>query len=103
MTPHLGASTSEAQINVALDVASQVNDVLSGRDATSAVNIPSLKPNKLEPVKEYMSISESIAKIASQTMEGNLRGIEIVVRGNLANLDVSPLEVAVLKGILSGI
>ena len=101
LTPHLGASTSEAQINVALDVASQVNDVLSGRDATSAVNIPSLKPNKLEPVKEYMSISESIAKIASQTMEGNLRGIEIVVRGNLANLDVSPLEVAVLKGILS--
>lgn len=101
LTPHLGASTSEAQINVALDVAYQVKEVLSGGNATSAVNIPSLKPQKLEPVKEYMSISESIAKIASQTMEGNLRGIEITVKGNLANLDVSPLEVAVLKGVLS--
>lgn len=101
LTPHLGASTSEAQINVALDVAGQVKEVLSGGDASSAVNIPSLKPNKLEPVKEYMSIAENIAKIASQTLEGNLRGIEIEVRGNLANLDVSPLEVAVLKGVLS--
>lgn len=101
LTPHLGASTDEAQINVALDVASQVKEVLSGGDATSAVNIPALKPQKLEPVKEYMPIAESIAKIASQTMEGNLRGIEIEVKGTLANLDVSPLEVAVLKGILS--
>lgn len=101
LTPHLGASTSEAQINVALDVAGQVKDVLSGGDATSAVNIPSLKPQKLEPVKDYMSISESIAKIASQTMIGNLREINITVKGNLANLDVSPLEVAVLKGVLS--
>ncbi len=101
LTPHLGASTSEAQINVALDVAGQVRDVLSGKDATSAVNIPSLKPNKLEPVKEYMPLAESIAKIASQINAGNLRGIKIVVKGNLANLDVSPLEVAVLKGVLS--
>ncbi len=46
LTPHLGASTSEAQINVALDVAEQVKNVLSGGDATSAVNIPSLKPQK---------------------------------------------------------
>ena len=101
LTPHLGASTDEAQINVALDVATQVKEVLSGGDATSAVNIPALKPQKLEPVKEYMPIAEAISKIASQTMVGNLRGIEIEVKGNLANLDVSPLEVAVLKGVLS--
>jgi len=101
LTPHLGASTSEAQINVALDVANQVKDVLSGGDATSAVNIPSLKPNRLEPVKDYMKVAESIAKIASQEMEGNLRSIDIEVKGNLSYLDVSPLEVAVLKGVLS--
>ena len=101
LTPHLGASTSEAQINVALDVAEQVKEVLSGGDATSAVNIPALKPQKLEPVKEYMPIAESIAKIASEILDSNLRGIKIEVKGSLANLDVSPLEVAVLKGVLS--
>ncbi len=101
LTPHLGASTNEAQINVALDVAQQVKDVLSGKDATSAVNIPALKPQKLEPVKEYMPIAETISKIASQIAKGNLREILIEVKGNLANLDVSPLEVAVLKGVLS--
>ena len=101
LTPHLGASTNEAQINVALDVANQVKEVLSGEDASSAVNIPSLKPQKLEPVKEYMPIAESIAKMASEILDSNLRKINIEVKGNLANLDVSPLEVAVLKGLLS--
>ncbi|MCD8024994.1 MAG: phosphoglycerate dehydrogenase [Candidatus Gastranaerophilales bacterium] len=101
LTPHLGASTSEAQINVALDVASQVKEVLSGGDAASAVNIPALKPQILEPVKDYMPLSEAIAKIASQTLTGNLRKIDIEVKGNLAGLDVSPLSVAVLKGVLS--
>ena len=101
LTPHLGASTDEAQINVALDVAHQVKEVLSGGDATSAVNIPSLKPQKLEPVKDYMPIAENISKIAAQILDGNLRSIEIEVKGTLANLDVSPLEVAVLKGVLA--
>ena len=101
MTPHLGASTSEAQINVALDVAQQVKDVLSGGNATSAVNIPSLKPQKLEPVRDYMSIAENIAQMAAQICKGNLKNIEIEVKGTLADLDVSPLEVAVLKGVLS--
>jgi len=101
LTPHLGASTSEAQINVALDVAQQVKDVLSGGSATSAVNIPSLKPQKLEPVKDYMSIAENIAQMASQICKGNLKNIEIEVKGTLADLDVSPLETAILKGVLS--
>ncbi len=101
LTPHLGASTSEAQINVALDVAEQVKEVLSGGNATSAVNIPSLKPQKLEPVRDYMSIAENIAQMAAQITKGNLKNIEIEVKGTLANLDVSPLETAVLKGVLS--
>ena len=101
LTPHLGASTSEAQINVALDVAEQVKEVLSGGNATSAVNIPSLKPQKLEPVKDYMSIAENIAQMAAQISKGNLKNVEIEVKGTLADLDVSPLEVAILKGVLS--
>ena len=101
LTPHLGASTDEAQINVALDVANQVVDVLSGRNATSAVNIPALKPQKLEAVKEYMDLAENIAQIASQLSIGAVKELDVSVSGKLSALDVSPLEIAILKGVLS--
>lgn len=101
LTPHLGASTEEAQLKVAEDVAEQIRDVLAGGSARSAVNIPSLKPAKLEPVKDYMQLAENIGELAMQMSSGNLRGIYITVKGTLADLDVSPLETAVVKGVLS--
>jgi len=101
LTPHLGASTSEAQLNVAIDVAGQIRDVLTGGQATTAVNIPSLKPEKLEPVKEYMQLAENIGELAQQITEGNLKSIEIIAKGKLATLDISPLETAIIKGIFS--
>ncbi len=101
LTPHLGASTEEAQLNVAIDVAEQIKDVLLGGSARSAVNIPSLKPEKLEPVKDYMQLAENIGELAMQMSTGSLKGIYITVKGSLADLDVSPLETAVVKGVLS--
>jgi len=101
LTPHLGASTSEAQLNVAIDVAQQIKEVLSGGSATSAVNIPTLKPEKLEPVKDYMQIAENIGELAKQIVGGNLQSIEIIANGKLATVDISPLETAILKGIFS--
>ena len=101
MTPHLGASTSEAQINVAVDVAKQIKEVLSGGSATSAVNIPSLKPSVLEPVKDYMTLAQNVGELTDQIIEGNLKSIEMTFKGNLASLDVSPLETAILKGVFS--
>lgn len=101
LTPHLGASTDEAQINVALDVAQQVVDVLSGGNATSAINIPALKPQKLEAVKEYMGIAENTAQLASQLAKGSIKKIDISVGGKLSALDCSPLEIAIIKGVLS--
>lgn len=101
LTPHLGASTSEAQLNVAIDVANQIKEVLSGGSAASAVNIPSLKPEKLEPVKDYMQLAENIGELAQQIVEGNLKAIEIIAKGKLASLDISPLETAILKGVFS--
>lgn len=101
LTPHLGASTSEAQLNVAIDVANQIKEVLSGGSAASAVNIPSLKPEKLEPVKDYMPLAENIGELAEQIVEGNLKAIEIGAKGKLASLDISPLETAILKGVFS--
>jgi len=101
LTPHLGASTDEAQINVALDVANQVVEVLSGRNAQSAINIPALKPQKLEAVKEYMGLAENIASIASKTAKGAIKEINVITSGELNEKDVSPLEIAILKGVLS--
>lgn len=101
LTPHLGASTSEAQLNVAIDVANQIKEVLSGGSAKSAVNIPTLKPEKLEPVKDYMQLAENIGELAQQIAIGNLKAIEIIANGKLASVDISPLETAILKGIFS--
>jgi len=101
LTPHLGASTSEAQLNVAIDVAHQIKEVLTGGSATSAVNIPSLKPEKLEPVKDYMQLAENIGELAQQIVSGNLKSIEISAKGKLATVDISPLETAIIKGIFS--
>ena len=103
LTPHLGASTQEAQMNVAVDVAEQIKEVLSGGSASSAVNIPSLRPDKLEPVKDYMQIAENSGELAMQISKGSIKSIEITAQGELAELDIQPLEVAVLKGVLSSI
>lgn len=101
LTPHLGASTKEAQMNVAVDVAEQIKAVLSGGSASSAVNIPSLRPDRLEPVKDYMQIAENSGELAMQFTGGMIKTIEITAQGDLADLNIQPLEVAVLKGALS--
>ena len=101
MTPHLGASTAEAQFNVAIDVAEQIKEVLSGRSAKAAINIPALKSSVIEPVKDYMSLAENIGALVKQLSKGNLKNINITVNGNLSELNVAPLEVAVQKGIFS--
>ena len=101
MTPHLGASTAEAQFNVAIDVAEQIKEVLSGGSAKAAINIPALKSEILEPVKEYMSLAENLGELVVQLSKGNLKDINITVSGILSELNISPLEVAVQKGIFS--
>lgn len=101
LTPHLGASTKEAQFNVAIDVAEQIKEVLSGGSAKAAVNIPALKPSVVEPVKDYMKIAENLGELVAQISTGNFKSIQITVNGNLSELNISPLEVAVLKGIFA--
>lgn len=101
LTPHLGASTEEAQLNVAIDVAEQIAEVLKGGSAKSAVNIPSLKQEKLEPVKNYMQIAENLGTFIRQYTKGSAQNLEITVNGFLSELDISPLKTAILKGFLS--
>ncbi len=101
LTPHLGASTEEAQLNVALDVAEQIRDVLSGGLARSAVNLPAMRAETISPVKPFMSLAEDLGAIAAQMADGAIQEIKIEAKGELANKNIDPLVVSVLKGVLS--
>ncbi len=103
VTPHLGASTVEAQVNVAIDVAEQIVEVLKGGAARSAVNIPSMKPELIAPVRPYMSIAEKLGSLASQIVKGAVSKVEVEYSGEIAENNTSPLTTIVLKGLLTPI
>ncbi|MEB3302921.1 MAG: phosphoglycerate dehydrogenase [Cyanobacteriota bacterium] len=101
LTPHLGASTAEAQENVAIDVAEQIRDVLLGLPARSAVNIPGLTPELLNQLKPHLLLAETLGQLLSQMGGGQLSELEVRLQGDFASLQSQPLVVAALKGILS--
>jgi D-3-phosphoglycerate dehydrogenase len=101
LTPHLGASTEEAQIKVAVDVAEQISEVLKGGSARAAVNIPTMRPEVVEPVRPFMGLAEKLGSFAAQLLDGAIERIEILYHGGLAGKNVEPLTVAALKGALS--
>ncbi|MCX5726974.1 MAG: phosphoglycerate dehydrogenase [Candidatus Saganbacteria bacterium] len=103
VTPHLGASTIEAQVNVAIDVAEQIIEVLKGGAARSAVNIPSMKPELIAPVRPYMSIAEKLGSLAAQIVKGAISKVEVEYSGEVADHNISPLTTVVLKGLLTPI
>lgn len=99
-TPHLGASTEEAQTNVAIDVAEQIVDVFQGRTARSAVNMPALSPEVLAAVQPYLPLAEKMASLASQTVEGRASRVEVRLSGELSAVDAGPIVRSVLVGLL---
>ncbi len=101
--PHLGASTEEAQFNVAIDVVEQIIDVLKGGQARSAVNIPSMKPEVINKVKPFMPLAEKLGILAGNLAQGAIQSVAISYFGQTAENEVAPLTIAVLKGMLSGI
>lgn len=101
LTPHLGASTEEAQINVAVDVAEQIRDVLLGLPARSAVNIPGLYPDALEKLKPYLQLAETLGNLVSQLAGGRVDFLDVRLQGELATSNSQPVVVASLKGLLS--
>ncbi|MBI5078669.1 phosphoglycerate dehydrogenase, partial [Candidatus Saganbacteria bacterium] len=102
-TPHLGASTVEAQVNVAVDVAGQIIEVLRGGAARSAVNIPSMKPELITPVKPYLGIAEKLGGLAAQVTRGAIQKVTVEYSGEVAEHEVSPLTTIVMKGLLTPI
>ncbi|MBU4373492.1 MAG: phosphoglycerate dehydrogenase [Euryarchaeota archaeon] len=99
VTPHLGASTEEAQINVAVSVAEQIVNALKGLPVKNAINMPYVKPDVMQIIEPYLPLAEKMGKLCTQLM-GNYEKIEVSYSGEIADKDVAPLTLAVLKGLL---
>jgi D-3-phosphoglycerate dehydrogenase len=101
LTPHLGASTEEAQVNVAIDVAEQIRDVLLGLPARSAVNIPGLRPEVMQKLRPYLQLAETLGNLVGQLAGGRVEELTVRLQGDIAGGDTQPIMVAALKGLLS--
>jgi len=99
-TPHLGASTEQAQLNVALAVAEQVRDYLLTGVINNAVNVPSISKELASRIRPYLVLGEKLGRFQGQLCTGAIEQIEIEYSGAAAELDVAPITVAVLKGLL---
>ncbi len=99
-TPHLGASTSEAQVNVALQVAEQMSDYLVNGGVTNALNMPSLSAEEAPKLKPYMALAEKLGSLIGQLAHGNLTNISIEREGAAAQLNGKPITGAVLSGLM---
>ncbi len=101
VTPHLGASTFEAQENVAIDVSEQVINILRNEPYKNAVNMPPVPANVLNKLQPYFKLGESLGYFVAQIADGAISEITIQYSGDLADVDTAPLSRHVLKGILS--
>jgi D-3-phosphoglycerate dehydrogenase / 2-oxoglutarate reductase len=101
LTPHLGASTVEAQFNVAIDLAEQMRDYLTIGVTKSPVNLPFMRPEILKSLGRYVWLAEAMGTIAGQLGDGTVKEVEIIASGELATKDITMLSVAALKGVLS--
>ena len=100
LTPHLGASTAEAQVLVAEEVAGQVLDVLEGRSARYAVNAPLLTPETARVIAPYLPLAEILGRFFAQFSRGGVHTLTLEIAGELAEHEASPLTAAVLRGLL---
>jgi D-3-phosphoglycerate dehydrogenase len=100
-TPHLGAATSEAQENVALQIAEQMADFLLTGAVVNALNMPSLTAEEATRLKPYMKLAEQLGSFAGQLTESPIRAVAIEYEGQLAELNVKPLTAVALKGLLA--
>ncbi len=100
-TPHLGASTREAQENVAVAVAEQVVDYLVAGTVRNAVNVPSVPSDQLPALSPYINLAERMGLFMAQVAEGGFTQIALEYSGEVASLKQEPITLAALKGILS--
>lgn len=102
-TPHLGASTREAQESVALQVAEQVADALMDRVIRNAVNVPSVEPEVYQKMQPLLDLARRLGRIMAQILEGQLQRITVGYHGDVTAFPTSPLTSEVLRGLVEAI
>ena len=102
-TPHLGASTGQAQLNVSTAIARQVAEFLTNGVVRNAVNVPSVSGELLEQIRPYLALAEKLGRFQGQLCPGSIEEIEIEYAGDVADLRVAPITIAVLKGLLESV
>ncbi|SFK10844.1 D-3-phosphoglycerate dehydrogenase [Halobacillus dabanensis] len=100
-TPHLGASTIEAQENVATDVSYDILEVLHGGTVRNPVNLPSVSSEMMEKLSPYFNLSERLGAFLSKVVEGTLERVNVYYSGELLDVDTMPLTRIAVKGILA--
>ncbi|HEU0097929.1 MAG TPA: phosphoglycerate dehydrogenase [Allosphingosinicella sp.] len=99
-TPHLGASTTEAQVNVAIQVAEQMAEFLVRGGVTNALNMPSLSAEEAPRLRPYMALAEKLGSLVGQLSHGAIAGLSIEAEGAAAELNMKPITGAVLAGFM---
>ena len=99
-TPHLGASTTEAQVNVAIQVAEQMSDFLVRGGVTNALNMPSLTAEEAPRLRPYMELAEKLGSLIGQVEGLRIKGVSVEVEGAAAQLNQKPITGAVLAGLM---
>lgn len=102
-TPHLGASTSEAQINVAIEIAETVRNALLGRGIANAANFPSVSAEAYKVLSPYINLGEKMGVFAGQLITGGINGLRISYHGEVTNYKTDPVTMALTYGLLSPI
>jgi D-3-phosphoglycerate dehydrogenase len=102
-TPHLGASTLEAQALAGVDVAEGVLAALAGGTPRSAVNAPFVPPEEWEVLAPYIKLGRQLGELCTQLIHEPVRAYEIEYRGELAGVETAPVRLAVLQGLLAGV
>jgi D-3-phosphoglycerate dehydrogenase / 2-oxoglutarate reductase len=100
VTPHLGASTAEAQVLAARDVAEQIADMFKGLPARAAINVPYVSSEAMEAQKPYMGLASSLCKVAFKIAEGQTKTIRIKYCGDIANYNTNSLKAAIVGGLI---
>ena len=99
-TPHVGAATDQAQVNVAIAVAEQVRDYLLSGVVRNAVNLPSVSADQLEELRPFIALGEKLGCFQGQLCEGGVKEIDVEYAGQISELNVQPVTLSVLKGLL---
>jgi D-3-phosphoglycerate dehydrogenase / 2-oxoglutarate reductase len=100
-TPHLGAATGEAQVNVAVEIAEQVVDFLNNGTIRNAVNVPSVSGEMLKVMQPFISLSEKLGSLQGQMTDRLPSALTIEYRGDVTKYDCKPVTAALLKGLLT--